>query len=337
MILTFKVKHGKDFSQELILAKKIAQYAIENRTISTADVKHFGLKSVISNQIIRKYSRNKNIKAIHNIKLTISGHFVRIIDGRVYIPCLLFSVPIFFNKNFTKINQVEIGQEYIYISVSYPDAPKIPEKNTIGVDRNSTHHGIVASCLETGKVLKLGKSCSHIHQKYNSMKKCLQKMGKLKKVKAITSRESRIVKDINHKITKALVLFARGNDACLVLEDLKEIRKTAKTRKKQRYSFHSWSFYQQKAMIEYKAKKYGVSVHYVEPQYTSQRCSHCGHIEQANRKGNLFCCKECGIVEDSGVNAGFNIAYMHKNGIPRFVIESDMAKGSTDTPREATV
>ena len=165
----------------------------------------------------------------------------------------------------------------------------------------------------------------------------MQKQGKLKRVKAIKNRESRIVRDINHKTTKALVEFARDNNACIVMEDLKEIRQTAKTRRKQRYSLHSWSFYQQKMMIEYKAKKYGVIVHYVAPQYTSQRCSICGHIEQANRKGNLFCCKKCGTVEDSGVNAGFNIAYLHREGIPQFNIERDMLKGNTDTPKEATL
>jgi len=157
------------------------------------------------------------------------------------------------------------------------------------------------------------------------------------KVKAIKDRESRIVKDINHKTTTALLKFAKDNNACIVMEELKDIRQTAKQRKKQRYSLHSWSFYQQKQMIEYKSKKFGVSVHFVAPQYTSQRCSKCGHIEQANRKGNLFQCKKCGIVEDSGVNAGFNIAHLHKQGISQFNIESDMLKGNTDTPKEATL
>ena len=81
---------------------------------------------------------------------------------------------------------------------------------------------------------------------YKHMRKSLQKQGKLKKVKAIKDRESRIVKDINHKSSKALVDFAKENNACIVMEDLKEIRQTAKTGKRQRYSLHSWSFYQQK-------------------------------------------------------------------------------------------
>lgn len=337
MILTYKIKHGTDFSNELALARKVAEYGLQYKSITSKDVKHIGLKSAISNQILRKYSKSKTIKNVNSVKLTIPIQNIKLIQGRIYVPCLKLYLDIYFNKGFEKINQIEIGKEFAYISVSYQDSPKIPEVNTVGIDRNTTHHTLVASCLETGKILKLGKSCNHIHHKYKNIRKNLQKQGKLKKVKAIKNRESRIVRDINHKTSKALVQFAKDNNPCIVMEDLKEITHTVKTRRKQRYSLHSWSFYQQKRMIEYKAKKYGVSVHYVAPQYTSQRCSRCGHIEQANRKGNLFCCKRCGTVEDSGVNAGFNIAYLHRKGIPQFNIERDMLKGNTDIPKGATL
>jgi len=337
MILTYKIRHERDFRKELSLAKKVAEYGLQHKTISSKDVKHIGLKSAISNQILKKYSKSKTAKECKSVKLTIPNQSIKIQDDTIYVSCIKLNLSIYFPKNFSKINQIEIGKEFAYISVSYPDTPKINAMNTIGIDRNTTHHTIVASCLESGKILKLGKSCNHIHHKYKNMRKSLQKQGKFKRVKAIKNRESRIVRDINHKTSKALVKFARDNNACIVMEDLKEIRRTAKTRKKQRYSLHSWSFYQQKMMIEYKAKKYGVSVHYVAPQYTSQRCSICGHIEQANRKGNLFCCKKCGTVEDSGVNAGFNIAYLYHEGIPQFNIERDMLKGNTDIPKEATL
>ena len=90
-------------------------------------------------------------------------------------------------------------------------------------------------------------------------------------------------------------------------------------------------------MIEYKSKKQGIPIFYVEPQYTSQRCSKCGHIEKANRQQKLFCSKKCGKVENADVNAGFNIAELHQLNISQFNKESDLLKGNTDIPKEAMV
>jgi putative transposase len=334
MILTYKIKHGQDYSEELKKAEKIAWIGFHTKTLSSKDVNHIGLKSIISNQILKKYSKNGKIKSVKNVKLTIPNQGIKIKSDKIYIPSLKLYLDIWFDRNFEKINQIEIGKEYAYISVSYKDKELIKPKTFIGVDRNTTHHALVAADLN-GKVLKLGKSYNHIHNKYKNIRKDLQKKGKYKKVKKIKNRESKIIKNLNHQISKVLIDYAVKVEGGLVLENLKGIRNNAKTRRKQRYSLNSWSFYQLGQMIEYKAKKQGIPVFYIEPQYTSQRCSRCGHIEKANRNGNLFQCKKCGKVEDSGVNAGWNLAWAQSKGILRFGIDRDMSKGSTDTPKEA--
>jgi len=335
MILTYKIKHEKDFSRELYLAKKVAEFGIEHKTISSKDVRHFGLKSMIANQILRKYSKSKTVKKVKSVKLAIPNQGIKIEGKKIYLPCLKLWLDIYFNRNFDKINQVELGKEFAYISVSYKEPEPYNPKQLIGVDRNTTKHVLVASNINTGKVLKLGKQCNHIHNKYKNIRKSLQKKGKLKKLKQIKDRESKVVKDINHKISKKLVGWSKKSKAGIVLEDLKGIRKTVKTRRKQRYSLNSWSFYQLQMMIDYKSKKQGVPVFYVEPQYTSQRCSRCGHIDANNRKGKIFCCTNCATVENADANAGFNIASLYQQGISQFNKERDLLKGNTDIPKEA--
>jgi len=334
MIQTYKLKHEQDFSKELKLAEKIAWIGFHTGTISSRDVKHIGLKSIISNQILKKYSRNKKLKSVRSVKLAIPSQGIKIKNDKIYIPCLKLSLEIWFDRNFEKINQIELGKEYAYISVSYQAKELIKPETFIGIDRNTTHHTLVASNLN-GKVLKLGKPCNHIHKKYKAIRGNLQRKGKYKKLKSIKNRESKIIKNINHQISRKLIDYAIQVKGGLVLENLKDIRRTTKTRRNQRYSLNSWSFYQLGQMIEYKAKKLGIPIFYVEPQYTSQRCSCCGHIEKANRILNLFQCKQCGKVEDSGVNAGFNLAEMQHKGILQFSKDRDLLKGSTDTPKEA--
>ena len=63
-----------------------------------------------------------------------------------------------------------------------------------------------------------------------------------------------------------------------------------------------------RAFIAYKAVLAGVSVVYVNPAYTSQTCSHCGHGEKANRKSQArFLCVGCGFSAHADLNAAENI------------------------------
>ncbi len=334
MILTYKVKHGRDFTRELALARKVAEFGLVHKTLSSKDVRHIGLKSVISNQILRKYSRNKTIKNISSVKLSIPSQGTKVMDNAIRISSLKLQIPITFPA-FRKINQIELDNKYAYISITRDEPEQYKPEQIIGVDRNTTKHVLVVSNITTGKVMKLGKECHHIHNKCKSIRKNLQKHGKYKLLKKIKNRESRIVKNINHQISKELVVNAKNNKAIIVLEQLKNIRNTAKTRRKQRYFLNSWSFYQLQNMIEYKSKKYGVPVAYVAPQYTSQRCSRCGHIEPKNRNLKQFHCVKCGVVENADANAGFNIGYLHHLGISQFSKESDLLKGNTDIPKGA--
>jgi putative transposase len=206
------------------------------------------------------------------------------------------------------------------------------------VDRNTTGHIAVAGNPTTGKIWKYGKEALHIHTKYKNIRKTLQKKGKYGLVKRIKNRESRIVRDLNHKIAKEIVQVAKDNNAGIKLEKLDGIRNTRKQARSFRYSLHSWSFFQLQSFIEYKAKLCGIPLTYVEPRYTSQECSRCGCM--GIRDSKKFVCHDCGHVDHADANASFNIAQrppIVEVGIGQLHIDRDVCKGSTDTPQGATL
>ncbi len=338
MILTYKLKHGQDFSEELVKAKKVAEYAVLNKrnfkVLTSKYIKHYGLKSVISNQILRKYGRNKNIKSVKHVNLIIPNQGIKINkENRVIkISSLKLELNYRFPNTFEKINQIEINNEYAFISVTIPENQEYKPESYVGVDLNATGHVAVAANPENGKVLKLGKKTQHTHKKYSNMRKKLQKQGKFKKLKQIKNRESKIIKNLNHKISKDIVEFAHKTKSGLRLEDLKGIRKTAKAGKSFRYSLNSWSFYQLRLMIEYKAKLLGVPISYIDPRNTSKTCSKCGLIGKREKKS--FKCPNCGHVDNVDVNAAFNIS-MDINCVYQSDTDRDVSEGSTDTPKVA--
>ena len=331
-MLTYKIKHGKDFSRELGLARKVAEFAIANRDkLSTKYVAHLGLKSVIANQILRKYGRNKKAKVVNSVNLTVPNQGIKYRGGIIRIPALDLSLD--FRHSFEKINQIEIDGTFACVSVSVPEAIQyVPDAN-IGVDLNTTGHCAVVAVKETGKVYKLGKKAKYIHLKYRDTRRFLQKRGLYGVVKRIKNRENRIVKDLNHKISRFIVNLAIKEKGGLHLEDLSGIRNTKKQRKGFKYALHSWSFYQLAQFIEYKALLAGVPVAYEEPAYTSQVCSRCGLLGERN--GKSFKCLG-GHVEHADSNAAFNLAFLSPS-IVQLQAERDVCKRSTDTRQEATL
>ena len=129
-----------------------------------------------------------------------------------------------------------------------------------------------------------------------------------KKLKRRAERESRFRRNTNHVLSKRLVAKAKDTGRGIALEDLKDIRERIRFRKPQRNRMGSWGFDQLRQFIAYKAEVAGVLLKIVDPAYTSQMCSSCGHVKAANRFWqSRFCCKQCGYQAHADCNAARNI------------------------------
>ena len=253
------------------------------------------------------------IKEVHNVNLIVPGQGIKFFEetNSIWIPCLKLHLENTITSPFTKINQAEIDREFVYISCTVAEQPEMIPQQFIGVDRNTTGHVAVTANPDTGKIEKLGKSALYIHKKYSAIRKRLQSEGMFRELNRVKDRESRIVKDLNHKISRKIVDMAQIQHAALVFEDLGGIRQTRKQHRSFKYALHSWSFYQLQQFVEYKAKLLGIPVLYIDPAYTSQDCSRCG--ARGQRNGKSFKCPVCGHVDHADVNAAFNIALRIKS------------------------
>src|SRR5215467_13745664 len=93
---------------------------------------------------------------------------------------------------------------------------------------------------------------------------------------------------------RAAISAGRG----IALEDLTGIRDRVRLRRPQRVTLHSWAFHQLGQFIAYKAARAGLVLVQVDPAYTSQGCSQCGHVAKANRPNqSTFRCTSCGFAE----------------------------------------
>jgi putative transposase len=129
--------------------------------------------------------------------------------------------------------------------------------------------------------------------------------------KRLAGKDRRFQAWLNHNISLQIVLYARYiSYSHIVLENLTGIRERTNTQprsREQRFLANSWSFYQLKLFIQYKANINGVPVILVNPAYTSQTCHKCLHIHptkgKSYRNGKNYHCGHCDYSGDADYNA----------------------------------
>jgi len=318
-------------------SKKDVKNPIELHKLYYADIKsNFNIKSQMACSIIRDVSSKYKTKRKSNKPLTKAISFKETHINYVY------------NKDFSiKNNTLSIGTikkrikieldlcEYhktiLSKTIKYCDSVLVKDRNnklyfclvvTIPEEELKTSGGTLGIDLGLSKLATIvtndnktlvinGGKVKDIRNKHLKLRQRLQSKGTRsakKLLKKISGRENRWMKDVNFCTVKQIITYAKNNNInTLGIEDLSNIR-NSKLRKEQRRLINSWAFYQFRIILEYKAKLDGLNVIIINPRYTSQACSKCGHTEKANRKTQKqFLCKSCGYLQNADINAASNI------------------------------
>lgn len=197
------------------------------------------------------------------------------------------------------------GRWWLHVVMEIADPETTATDEVVGVDLG------IASPAVDSRGSKYGSDhWKGVEDRTFELRRGLQSKGTKsakRHLKKLSGRQRRFRKDCDHVLSKRLARSVQSG-ATLVFEDLTNIRGRAKMRKVQRRRLHGWSLAQFQAFVTYKAGARGVSVGFVDPRYTSQKCSQCGHIERGNRPSQAeFRCKKCGYKCHADYNAAMNI------------------------------
>lgn len=163
--------------------------------------------------------------------------------------------------------------------------------NVMGVDIGIKCPAVSYTSDGNIKFFGNGRKNKYMRRHYTKRRKKLQKAKHIKAVKRINNKEQRIMKDIDHKISRSIIKTAIAHNVKVIkLERLANIRSTTRTSRKNNHSLHNWSFYRLTKFIEYKARLAGITVEYVNPAYTSQKCPVCGSVHHANDRDYICGC-----------------------------------------------
>jgi len=154
------------------------------------------------------------------------------------------------------------------------------------------------------------------------LKKCKTKNAR-RRLKRMGKRLSRFRKDVNHRISKALVQKAKALGQGLAMEALVDFFDKTKVRRKNRAERHSWAFFQLRCFVAYKAEREGLPLVLVEAAYTSQECPVCHQIDRKNRtsQSGFLCrnprCQHSGNADGIAAKNVRNRARVNLPEVPR--------------------
>ncbi len=208
------------------------------------------------------------------------------------------NIPINYHKHFRELNNkgkrlnaYVITKDYVQFSFERETGPKKEVKNIVGIDTG------INALASTSDNIQFGTNIKELIEK---SKRC--KHGSKGKQRAINTLKQRI-----NEVAKEVI----KNKDLVVVEKLSNLNNNSKLKgrlsKNIRSSIGSWNYSYWLMRLEQKCEENRVSFRTVSPQYTSQMCSKCGHIDRSNRNGEMFKCQKCGHTDNADINAALNI------------------------------
>jgi putative transposase len=231
------------------------------------------------------------------------------LDGRIVVPC---AVGTYHRGRLDGVRgQADLvyrkSKLYLFVTVDVPDGSPVDPEGWLGVDL-----GIRNLAVDSDGQFHSGEHTLALRSRVAKLRTGLQSAGTKsakRHLRKLRRRERHFHAHTNHVISKSIVRKAKDTGYGIALEDLQGIRDRVTVCKAQRSTLHSWSFFQLRSFLSYKAALSGVALVAVDPRNTSRTCPECGNIDKANRRSQAeFVCTGCGFAANADHVGARNIA-----------------------------
>ena len=209
------------------------------------------------------------------------------------------------------------GRWWLHVVVTIPAPDIAPTDQVVGIDLGLSRPAVTSNNRFLGQ-----RRWKNVEGRYFKSVRALQKKGTRsakRHLRKLKCRRARFRRNADHVLSKQIVSAAEPGST-IVLENLKDIRKRTKARRRSQTKrrMHSWPFASLKSKVEYKAEERGCTVVAVDPRHTSQACSRCGHTARNNRRSqSAFTCRKCNYHLNADLNAARNIAAKYHTSVGR--------------------
>lgn len=275
-------------------------------------------------------------KSKHNPYQSYQSSTAKIKDDKLFLPKIgTIKTRFHRGKVIGKIKTVTVSCEanQYFASINYEDGlEEILSSNngkTIGIDVGVKVFAYTSenNIINPSKKHKLDEDIKKMKKAQKILSRKKKGSANRLKAKAILSKKHLKIKnkrnDFLHKISHKL-----SENQTVKVEDLKiknmskqakgsienpNMRASAKSGLNRSILQQSWGKFFE--LLEYKLKRNGGELIKVNPKFTSQKCSNCGHISKENRlKQAEFICVKCHATFNADYNASVNILNLNAVG-----------------------
>ena len=205
------------------------------------------------------------------------------------------------------ITRTATGKWFVSISCDMGDAPdKTDAGSAIGIDVGLNSFAVTSDgeyIANPRFFRKEEKALAKAQRKWDKVKKT--KSPQREKCRKTVARVHERIRNKRHNFVhqEARKMVNRHGFIAaekLDVQDMQQNRRLSKS-----ISDAAWSMFRH--CLQYKAEEAGIGFKAVNPKYTSQDCSACGHREKKSLSQRVHHCKKCGYTTDRDHNAAINI------------------------------